>query len=113
MYLSSVSNRLGEQTRRLTIIATIFLPLTFLTGFFGMNFGVEVSAIGTVKAFAAGMAVMAVSIPLVLWVSQRFTARVQAVPAPEKQRGRARSGRSYTRRVGRRGARGAPEESGR
>ncbi len=39
MYLSTVTNRQGEINKQLTIIATIFLPLTFLTGFFGQNFG--------------------------------------------------------------------------
>jgi magnesium transporter len=38
MYLSTVANRHGEVNKQLTIIATIFLPLTFLTGFFGQNF---------------------------------------------------------------------------
>lgn len=38
MYLSTVANRQGEVNKQLTIIATVFLPLTFLTGFFGMNF---------------------------------------------------------------------------
>jgi magnesium transporter len=38
MYLSMVANRQGEIAKQLTIIATIFLPLTFLTGFFGQNF---------------------------------------------------------------------------
>lgn len=38
LYLSTVANRQGEVNRQLTIIATIFLPLTFLTGFFGQNF---------------------------------------------------------------------------
>ncbi len=38
MYLSTVANRQGEVSKQLTIIATIFLPLTFLTGFFGQNF---------------------------------------------------------------------------
>jgi magnesium transporter len=37
-YLSSVSNRLNEIMKVLTIIATIFMPLTFLAGVYGMNF---------------------------------------------------------------------------
>ncbi len=38
LYLSSVSNRLNEIMKVLTIIATIFMPLTFLAGLYGMNF---------------------------------------------------------------------------
>jgi magnesium transporter len=38
LYLSTVANRQGEVNRQLTIIATIFLPLSFFTGFFGQNF---------------------------------------------------------------------------
>ena len=38
LYASMVANRQGEINKQLTIIATIFLPLTFLTGFFGQNF---------------------------------------------------------------------------
>ncbi len=39
VYLSSVSNRLNESMRLLTIIATLFIPLTFIVGVYGMNFG--------------------------------------------------------------------------
>jgi magnesium transporter len=42
---------LNETTYRLTAIATIFLPLTFITGFFGMNFGWMVRHIDTATAF--------------------------------------------------------------
>ncbi len=38
VYLSSVSNRMNEVMKMLTIIATIFIPLTFVVGIYGMNF---------------------------------------------------------------------------
>ena len=37
-YLSSVSNRMNEVMKMLTLIATIFIPLTFVAGVYGMNF---------------------------------------------------------------------------
>lgn len=44
VYLSSVSNRLNEIMRVLTIISTIFIPLTFITGIYGMNFVANTSS---------------------------------------------------------------------
>src|SRR5258708_1171592 len=38
VYLSTVSNRLNQTTKALTVIASLFFPLSFLTGFYGMNF---------------------------------------------------------------------------
>ena len=38
LYLSSVGNRQNEIMKVLTIVATIFIPLTFLAGIYGMNF---------------------------------------------------------------------------
>jgi magnesium transporter len=38
IYLSSLSKRMNEVMKVLTIIATIFIPLTFITGIYGMNF---------------------------------------------------------------------------
>jgi magnesium transporter len=43
--------RLNETTYWLTVVATIFLPLTFITGFFGMNFGWMVEQIDTPLTF--------------------------------------------------------------
>lgn len=38
IYLSEVSTRMNEIMKVLTIIATIFIPLTFIVGVYGMNF---------------------------------------------------------------------------
>jgi len=38
IYLSSISNRMNEVMKVLTIIATIFIPLTLIAGIYGMNF---------------------------------------------------------------------------
>lgn len=43
VYLSSVSNRMNEVIKVLTIISTIFIPLTFIVGIYGMNFNTEIS----------------------------------------------------------------------
>jgi magnesium transporter len=41
VYLSSLSNRMNEVMKTLTIVATIFIPLTFVAGIYGMNFNPE------------------------------------------------------------------------
>ncbi|MBI5575537.1 MAG: magnesium/cobalt transporter CorA [Deltaproteobacteria bacterium] len=42
-YMSSVSNRMNEIMKVLTVIATIFIPLTFVVGIYGMNFDPQAS----------------------------------------------------------------------
>jgi magnesium transporter len=63
LYLSTVANRQGETSKQLAIVASIFLPLSFLTGFFGMNFSWEVGhvLVGPWAFFALGMGTMAIS----------------------------------------------------
>jgi magnesium transporter len=62
-YLSMMANRTSEISKQLTIISTIFLPLAFITGFFGQNFEVL-----SHKGFFWVMLVSVVGLPLVLVV---------------------------------------------
>jgi magnesium transporter len=39
IYLSSISNKMNQVMKVLTIIATLFMPLTFIAAIYGMNFG--------------------------------------------------------------------------
>ena len=44
MYMSSLSSRMNEVMKVLTVISTLFIPLTFIVGVYGMNFNPEISA---------------------------------------------------------------------
>jgi magnesium transporter len=75
VYLSTVSNRMNVVIKQLTIIATIFLPLSWLTGFFGQNFGWEVRNITGWPAFLAfgiGLEVLAIILLLGYFKRQRW-----------------------------------------
>ena len=43
LFLTTISNKMNEVMKVLTIIATIFIPLTFIAGIYGMNFNPEIS----------------------------------------------------------------------
>jgi magnesium transporter len=68
VHLSHISNTLNQVMKRLTAIATIFMPLTFLTGFFGMNF--EQLPFRSPLTLALALTSM-VLIPAVMWVWMR------------------------------------------
>ncbi|MBU0490830.1 MAG: magnesium/cobalt transporter CorA [Chloroflexi bacterium] len=74
-YLSVVNNRMNEIMKTLTIITTLFMPLAFLTGFFGMNFFQPVTPLGIwtgLPAFLLTLGVMAlVPVGMFLWMRRR------------------------------------------
>ena len=69
-YLSVTNNRLSQVMKVLTIISTIFLPLSFITGFFGMNFRVIPLAEMEYGIGVAALFMLFVAIAM-LWIFKR------------------------------------------
>jgi Mg2+ and Co2+ transporter CorA len=72
-YASTLAQRQSEQINRLTIVSIIFLPITFLTGFFGMNFSVLTQAMsGQASFLLLGVTLpIACAIATVAWFRKR------------------------------------------
>ncbi len=70
LYLSSVSNRMNEIMKVLTVIATIFMPLTFIVGLYGMNFQ-HMPELAWTWGYAAVWGVIAVVAAGMLWMFKR------------------------------------------
>ncbi len=74
-YLSVVNNRMNEVMKTLTIITTLFMPISFITGFFGMNFFEPVAGLTNWTnhlAFGLALAIL-IGLPtgMFLWMKHR------------------------------------------
>ena len=68
-YLSVINNRMNEVMKTFTLITTLFMPISFLTGFFGMNF---FSPVDTPPAWTGRIAFIALCCAIVLVPSLMF-----------------------------------------
>jgi magnesium transporter len=71
-YLSAQSNRLNQVMKVLTVIATIFMPLTVLTGLYGMNVKLALFPGGDAAQFWWIMGIMLVTSLGMLWIFRRM-----------------------------------------
>jgi magnesium transporter len=101
LYLSGVSTRMNEIMKVLTILSTIFLPITAIGGIYGMNFNPEASRYNMPElnyryGYPAVLAVMALSVVFLLifywrkgWIGARFEIMEALPPGGEPdERGR-------------------------
>ena len=72
-YVGTIAERQATRISQLTVVSIVFLPLTFLTGFFGMNFNWMIESVGSSLAFVLlGVLLPAASAALTaLWLKRR------------------------------------------
>jgi magnesium transporter len=67
VYLSTVANRRDQIIKQLTVLAAVLLPITYITGFFGQNFGYMVAHLITSRtAFVLGTALQLATVLAIL-----------------------------------------------
>jgi len=80
-YLSVINNRMNDIMKTLTIITTLFMPISFVTGFFGMNFFGPVAPLfvwtGRVAFVFTLMLMITIPVGMFLWISRRGWSRFE------------------------------------
>jgi magnesium transporter len=76
LYLSGVSNRMNEVMKVLTVISTVFMPITFIAGIYGMNFDPDASPfdmpeLKTRYGYPIALAAMAICVVVMLIIYRR------------------------------------------
>src|SRR5215471_7653822 len=95
-FSTAIVQRQGEQINRLTLVSLIFLPVTAVTGFFGMNFNWMIEALGGAAAFF-GLGVLLPGVMMLLtvgWLVRRGLIEVRRKAGPTQ----VASGRSRATR---------------
>jgi magnesium transporter len=75
-YLSVINNRMNDIMKTLTVITTLFMPLSFLTGFFGMNFftpvALQLQSWTNLAVFSVILGItVATPLGMILWLRRR------------------------------------------
>ena len=86
-FATNVAQKQGEQINRLTLVSLIFLPVTALTGFFGMNFDWMVRSLSGVEAFfVLGILLPALCVSLTFaWLVRRKLVRFRLWPGRNQE----------------------------
>ena len=74
IYLSVINNRMNDVMKTLTIITTVFMPISFIASFFGMNFFQPVTPLGVwtgLPAFLATLLIVCLTPPTMFWWMRR------------------------------------------
>jgi len=81
-FATALAQRQSEQISRLTIVSMIFMPITFLTGYFGMNFDWMIERVNNPVAFGLLGVLLLISsvIVTVVWFKRRGLVRGGAIP---------------------------------
>ena len=93
LYLAGMSNRMNEIMKVLTIISTIFLPLTFIAGLYGMNFDTNVSHLNMPELkwrfgypFALGLMAASATALLIFYVKRGWIGRRDVVGERDEEK---------------------------